>query len=123
MSKIKIETNLKTKETTTQNKLKGIKKNNKIIFYENNIQVNITIEKDKIIMVRKTSEYKLILEFEKFLTIDGKYDIKDIGRLDIKTKTKDLIINENKIYISYILYIDNKNLGHNTYELEYEEIK
>lgn len=122
MSKIKIKTSLKNQETQIEKTLKGIKNKNKITFLEENIRVNIYLENNLITMIRKTEEYQLTLKFQKFLTIEGKYDIKDIGRLDVKTKTLDLIIKENKLYIKYILYINHENLGYNTYKLEYEEI-
>ena len=111
MSKIRLKTKL-------NNKL-----NNQILtFYEDKIKVKIEIQNDKIKIIRSTDEYKITMDFQKFLTIEGKYDIKNIGILDLKTKTKELIIKDNKIYIEYILYINNEDLGLNIYEIEYEAI-
>ena len=122
MSKLNIKTKLKTKENNLKYNLKGIKNNNKISFVENNIKVNMYIEKDSIKIIRKTEEYEMELCFKQSLTITGKYDIKNIGILEIKTDTKKLIIEEGKIYIEYILYVNKENLGLNTYEIEYEAI-
>ena len=97
--------------------------NNQVLtFYEDKIKVKIEIQNDKIKIIRSTDEYKITMDFQKFLTIEGKYDIKNIGILDLKTKTKELIIKDNKIYIEYILYINNEDLGLNIYEIEYEAI-
>lgn len=122
MSKIRLKTKLDNKENSFEKKINGILNNQILTFYEDKIKVKIEIQNDKIKIIRSTDEYKITMDFQKFLTIEGKYDIKNIGILDLKTKTKELIIKDNKIYIEYILYINNEDLGLNIYEIEYEAI-
>ena len=122
MSKIRLKTKLNNKENSFEKKINGIFNNQVLTFYEDKIKVKIEIQNDKIKIIRSTDEYKITMDFQKFLTIEGKYDIKNIGILDLKTKTKELIIKDNKIYIEYILYINNEDLGLNIYEIEYEAI-
>ena len=113
---------LNNKENSFEKKINGILNNQILTFYEDKIKVKIEIQNDKVKIIRSTDEYKITMDFQKFLTIEGKYDIKNIGILDLKTKTKELIIKDNKIYIEYILYINNEDLGLNIYEIEYEAI-
>ena len=122
MSKIRLKTKLNNKENSFEKKINGILNNQVLTFYEDKIKVKIEIQNDRIKIIRSTDEYKITMDFQKFLTIEGKYDIKNIGILDLKTKTKELIIKDNKIYIEYILYINNEDLGLNIYEIEYEAI-
>lgn len=122
MSKIRLKTKLNNKENSFEKKINGILNNQVLTFYEDKIKVKIEIQNDKIKIIRSTDEYKITMDFQKFLTIEGKYDIKNIGIIDLKTKTKELIIKDNKIYIEYILYINNEDLGLNIYEIEYEAI-
>ena len=122
MSKIRLKTKLNNKENSFEKKINGILNNQVLTFYEDKIKVKIEIQNDKIKIIRSTDEYKITMDFQKFLTIEGKCDIKNIGILDLKTKTKELIIKDNKIYIEYILYINNEDLGLNIYEIEYEAI-
>ena len=122
MSKIRLKTKLNNKENSFEKKINCILNNQVLTFYEGKIKVKIEIQNDKIKIIRSTDEYKITMDFQKFLTIEGKYDIKNIGILDLKTKTKELIIKDNKIYIEYILYINNEDLGLNIYEIEYEAI-
>jgi len=122
MSKIRLKTKLNNKENSFEKKINGILNNQILTFYEDKIKVKIEIQNDKIKIIRSTDEYKITMDFQKFLTIEGKYDIKNIGIIDLKTKTKELIIKDNKIYIEYILYINNEDLGLNIYEIEYEAI-
>ena len=122
MSKIRLKTKLNNKENSFEKKINVILNNQVLTFYEDKIKVKIEIQNDKIKIIRSTDEYKITMDFQKFLTIEGKYDIKNIGILDLKTKTKELIIKDNKIYIEYILYINNEDLGLNIYEIEYEAI-
>ena len=122
MSKIRLKTKLNNKENSFEKKINGILNNQVLTFYEDKIKVKIEIQNDKIKIIRSTDEYKITMDFQKFLTIEGKYDIKNIGILDLKTKTKELIIKDNKIYIEYIFYINNEDLGLNIYEIEYEAI-
>jgi len=101
MSKIRLKTKLNNKENSFEKKINGILNNQVLTFYEDKIKVKIEIQNDKIKIIRSTDEYKITMDFQKFLTIEGKYDIKNIGILDLKTKTKELIIKDNKIYIEY----------------------
>lgn len=122
MSKIKIKMFLQTPKEKIKRELKGTIQNGKISYFEDQTKVNIWIKKEMITLIRRTLEYQITLTFQKSLTIHGKYDIKNIGILELKTKTKELKISDHNIYIKYILYINGENLGQNIYQLEYEEI-
>lgn len=124
MSKINIKyilENVTTKDII-KNERKGILKNNQIIFFDDNIKVTICLYSNKIKMTRQCDDYNLEMNFEKFLTINGFYDIKDIGVIDIKIKTLNLLIKNNQIFLEYKMYLDKeKNLF--KYDLEYEVIE
>ena len=124
MSKINIKYTLEniTTKDIIKNKGKGILKNNQIIFFDNNIKVTICLYNNKIKMTRQCNDYNLEMNFEKFLTINSFYDIKDIGVIDIKIKTLNLLIKDNQIFLEYKMYLD-KEAKLFKYNLEYEVIE
>lgn len=82
----------------------GIKKNNKITYKENNILVSVNILKNKIKMNRKCSEYEINLLFDKNKDTISTYSVfGGLKKFDLNTKTKNLIITEDKIIIEYNL--------------------
>ena len=124
MSKISIKYTLEniTTKDIIKNERKGILKNNQIIFFDNNIKVTICLYNNKIKMTRQCTDYNLEMNFEKFLTINSFYDIKDIGVIDIKIKTLNLLIKDNQIFLEYKMYLD-KEAKLFKYNLEYEVIE
>ena len=82
----------------------GIKLDNKVIYRENDIQVTLLIENNKIIMKRMSSEYTIELIFDKNNNTLSTYSF--IGgnkHFNLNTNTREMIINDTKIEIKYIL--------------------
>lgn len=121
MKKIKIYSVLSNSdnETTSVEALADYDKKEKIIKYvEEDLKVEIKIQNDKVLMNRKNDEYNLNLTFELNEKIKCKYEVNSIGlNLDIIVYTKKLEIEENRIYINYEMYNDNKIIGTFEYKL------
>lgn len=95
----------------------GIKKNNKITYKENNILVNVSIFKNKIIMNRKCNEYEIELLLEdKKKTISTYSVFGGTKKFDLETKTKKLVIMDDRIDVEY-------NLEDNDFKFTLEVIK
>lgn len=87
---------------------KGIYKDNRIIYQENNLSVTILIFDNKIEMTRSCNDYIINLIFENGITTKSTYQI--FGghkKFYLETRTEKLMISENRIEIDYILE-DNK---------------
>jgi len=110
-------------ETTTIEALGQYNEKDNIIMYkEEELDVKITILENRIILERKNEDYDLELEFELNEVKKCKYDVKSIGLcLDIEVVTKILEIEENRIYINYELFNDNKSIGVFEYKLIFRE--
>lgn len=121
MKKIKIYSVLSNSdnETTTVEELADYDKKEKIIKYvEEDLKVEIKIENNRVLMNRKNDEYNLNLIFELNEKIKCKYEVNSLGlNLDIIVYTKKLEIEENRIYINYEMYNDNKIIGIFEYKL------
>jgi len=121
MKKIKIYSVLSNNdnETTTVEALADYdEKENTIKYVEEDLKVEITILNSKILMHRKNDEYDLNLTFELNEKIKCKYQVNSIGlNLDIVVYTKKLEIEENRIYINYEIFNDNKTIGIFEYKL------
>lgn len=121
MEKIKIYSILSNSdnETTTVEALADYNTNDNTIRYvEEDLKVEIKILEDKILMNRKNDEYDLNLEFELNEKKKCKYQVNSIGlTLDIVVFTKKLEIEDNRIYINYEMYNDNKIIGTFEYKL------
>ena len=121
MKKIKIYSVLSNSdnETTTVEALADYDKKEKIIKYvEEDLKVEIKIQNNRILMNRKNDEYDLNLIFELNEKIKCKYQVNSIGlTLDIVVYTKKLEIEDNRIYINYEMYNDNKIIGIFEYKL------
>ena len=121
MKKIKIYSVLSNSdnETTTVEALADYDKKEKIIKYvEEDLKVEIQIQNNRILMNRKNDEYDLNLIFELNEKIKCKYQVNSIGlTLDIVVYTKKLEIEDNRIYINYEMYNDNKIIGIFEYKL------
>ena len=121
MEKIKIYSLLSNSdnENTTIEALADFDKEKNIIKYkEEELQVTIQILDKKVIIERKNEEYDLNLVFSQNEKITCKYQVDFIGlNLEIDVYTKILEIEENRIYINYELFNDNKSIGTFEYKL------
>lgn len=82
----------------------GIKNNNKITYKENDVLVCINVLKNKIKMNRKCNEYEIDLLFEKSKDTISTYSVfGGLKKFDLVTKTKKLLITDDKIIVDYNL--------------------
>ena len=116
MSKIDIFATLKSKEEMARYKGKGIKNKNKIIYIEDNTKTVINLE--DIITIERKKDYYLKINLKKHKKLKGEY-ITHYGNLKIETYTKDIKINQNKIKVTYDLYINEQLIDTFIYNLEY----
>ena len=121
MKKIKIYSLLSNSdnENTTIEALADFDKEKNIIKYkEEDLQVTIQILDKKVIIERKNEEYDLNLIFSQNERVTCKYQVDFIGlNLEIDVYNKRLEIEENRIYINYELFNDNKSIGTFEYKL------
>lgn len=121
MEKIKIYSLLSNSdnENTTIEALADFDKEKNIIKYkEEDLQVTIQILDKKVLIERKNEEYDLNLVFSQNERVTCKYQVDFIGlNLEIDVYTKILEIEENRIYINYELFNDNKSIGTFEYKL------
>ena len=97
-------------------------KENKIIYTEEDLNVDITILKNKVIIERMNEDYDLRLEFTKDEVNKCKYNVKTIGLdMEIDVYTKNLEIEDNRLYIEYELYNNNNSIGTFEYKLIFRE--
>ena len=81
---------------------KGIKNNNKISYIVDNISHNITIEQNKIILIRENNKFKNILEFIPNKKNKSYYLLKDNNiELYINVKTNIAKFDNNQLIIEY----------------------
>ena len=89
---------------------KGIKNNNKITYYQDNIIHNIIIEDNKITLIRENEEFKSIIEFIENETKQSYYLLKNNNiAIDLNIKTNKIINNENNITITYEIIDSNES--------------
>ena len=97
-------------------------KETKIIYTEEEFNVAITILKNKVIIERMNEDYDLRLEFTKDEVNKCKYNVKTIGLdMEIDVYTKNLEIEDNRLYIEYELYNNNNSIGTFEYKLIFRE--
>lgn len=97
-------------------------KENKIMYTEEDLNVAITILKNKVIIERMNEDYDLRLEFTKEEVNKCKYNVKTIGLdMEIDVYTKNLEIEDNRLYIEYELYNNNNSIGTFEYKLIFRE--
>lgn len=125
MSKIIINSNVFSKnEEERLTSVLAILKDGIINYKNDGVKVNITLLKDKIILVRENDNMKLTLEFEENKTLTTKYVIKDLGiGIKVETKTKRLLINNNSFEIEYELFMNGEFSDTFSYNLEWSELK
>lgn len=120
MSKIKIKVLLTENNNIIINdEYIGIKTSNRIIYNENDIKVALTIFKDKLIILRETSQYLLKLELNSNEETISTYKLKGYTDVIITINTKVLEL-DDYIYTEYYLKEQDK---HYKFKLNYEVIK
>ena len=118
MAKIKLKANLISEDDNLSISVNAIRLDNKIIYKENDIQVTLLINNNKIEMMRLALDYQINLIFEKNKNTTSTY--KFIGGdkfFKLNTKTEKLKISDNKVEIKYELE-DNKF----SYTVEMEDL-
>ena len=116
LSKIKIKSNLKSKNENHQYKGYGLKNKNVIIYNDSNIITKITI--DNIITIERKEEYFLEINLKEGINLEGKY-ITKYGNLKVESYTKEIKKEKNYLKIVYDLKINNEYVDTFTYILEY----
>lgn len=100
LSKIMIDYSLKTKEKEENKHIIGIKQNNNIIFKDEDYNMHLIIEQNKVIMKRENKETILEITFDK--VSNGNLFLKEYNQsLDLEIKLIDLLLNQNMIKIKY----------------------
>ena len=116
MSKIKIKSVLKSKETNHVFEGSGIKNGSKITYNDNGIMTTVTL--DETIYIERKKDYYMKLGFYKSKSIEGTYIIPE-GKLKIVTETKNLKTDENSVIIEYILKINDTYIDDFELNLQY----
>lgn len=111
------------KENVIKDKTKGIKKDNIITYKEDETIVSILLEKGIISIERENDKMHLNLKFEENKSYVTDYLIKDLGfNFKADTRTKKLMISENKISILYELYINGEYSDSFNFNLEWRDL-
>ena len=91
---------------------------NVITYMEDDLKVSISIFETFVKMRRCNEDYDLNLEFDLNEDKVCKYSVKSIGLdLDLLVRTKELEIYDNRVYIKYELFNDQKSMGEFEYKL------
>ena len=91
---------------------------NVITYMEDDLKVSISIFETFVKMRRCNEDYDLNLEFDLNEDKVCKYSVKSIGLdLDLLVRTKELEIYDNRVYIKYELFNDQKSIGESEYKL------
>lgn len=115
MSKVNISSSLKSDKENHIFKGKGIKRDNKIIYLDENVQTIVTL--DNIITIERKSDYELKLNLKNGINLKGTYKTK-YGTFETKTLTKYQKQTENELEIIYQLFIDDTLIDTFTYKLK-----
>lgn len=124
MSKIIVNHNIKsTSSLEVVKDKKGILKDNIITYNHNGVMIKLKLLENKIFFERENKDVKIYLEFEKNKSIITKYVIKDMGiEIKLESKTKKLIINDNKIMVEYDLFMNGEFSDSFKYEVEWSDL-
>lgn len=102
---------------------KGLKKDSEISYYDDDVYVVVKVLKNKILLTRENNEVKINLEFEKNKNLVTQYVIKDMGlKVKLETKTRQIIIKDKNIYVSYDLFMNDSFSDSFTYKLEWRDL-
>ena len=99
----------------------GLKIDNKIKFFDNNIGITITMNDNEIVIDRRCDEYEIVIVASLLETKKGIYKIKGLGTLDLDVKTKKLEINENGFEVNHLMILDSDNPQEFKYTVTYRE--
>lgn len=99
----------------------GLKIDNKIKFFDNNIGITITMNDNEIVIDRRCDEYEIVIVASLLETKKGIYKIKGLGNLDLDVITKKLEINENGFEVNYLMILDSDNPQEFKYTVTYRE--
>lgn len=121
MSKIIINHEIKSSSLKEMIKeKKAILKDGLITYNNDGINIGVKINSDTVFLTRENKDMKISLEFELNKSLVTKYIIKDIKtEVILKTVTKKLIIEKNKLLIEYDLYMNNEFSDSFEYSLEW----
>lgn len=110
-------------EIFIKQKIESKYKNNELLFKYDNESIKISINKDNIIMQKENNESLLTFNFMESKKTDCKYFIKELNfYIDTKVLTNKLLIEENKIYIEYELWLQDEYSGKFIYEINIKEM-
>lgn len=101
--------------------IKGIKTNDKIVYKENDINVTILLDNNKIEMKRRTSDYIIELMFLDGKATSGNYHLIEYkNSINLNIETLSSSNQDNKIILDYNLSMAEEFIGHFTFSLEFE---
>ena len=116
MSKIRIKTLLKSNDEIYKYEGFGMKRKNKIIYFDNNIKTVIVL--DNVVTLTRTLDYEINLKFKLNEKLDSYY-LTDFGKIDLQTETKFIKQEENRLEVHYSLLNENKKITDFEFILEY----
>ena len=101
--------------------IKGIKTNDKIVYKENDINVTILLDNNKIEMKRRTDDYIIELMFLDSKATSGNYHLIEYkNSINLNIETLSSSNQDNKIILDYNLSMAEEFIGHFTFSLEFE---
>ena len=111
---------ISSEDKSLLNEIKALRKNDEITYFDNDVKVSLKILKNKILLTRENDKFKINLEFEENKNLVTDYVIKDLGlKVKLETKTKKVVINDESIYVSYDLFMNDSFSDSFTYKLEW----
>lgn len=120
--------NINSKISSRENKLiklttKGIIKDNKITYFDNDTSVCILILPNEIKLIRENKENKINLIFKENENQETFCLLKDLNmNIKVQTITKYLKINKNSFDVKYELYFDGELSDIFDFNVEWSEI-
>lgn len=104
MKEVNLKVKLVSSEDNVDTIIKGNIIKNQITYKENDINVVIIINKDSIVMERKSKDYHIFLNFDKSKPTISTYQVfGGLKTFDLETITKKFNITTKRIEIDYIL--------------------
>ncbi len=124
MSKIKLNTSLKTCEEETSFQTLGVIIDNKITYKEEDVMVTLLQFDNKILLTRRSEDYTIDFDFQLNKKTKGVYNIKKLNyQIPLEIKTVELKNSNNNIIIKYLLKMNNEEIDLFKFKLVYEVIK
>lgn len=116
MSKIKIKAVLKNSKEIYQYQGKGLLKENRITYIDNNIKTVVVL--DNVISIIRKADYQISLNFKKDQLLNSYYQNK-YGIIPLKVQTTYLEKHNNFLEIHYSLWHNHNKIEEFTFILEY----